>query len=66
MDVNIYRNNYKDLVYMNVCLINIGFLVSFKRNVLKELIKFFEKKLYDKRIVSLFIGCYFFICLLVY
>lgn len=43
MDVNIYRNNYKDLVYMNVCLINIGFLISFKRNVLKKLIKFFER-----------------------
>lgn len=43
MDVNTYRNNYKDLVYTNACLTNIGFLVSFKRNVLKELTKFPEK-----------------------
>lgn len=66
MDVNTYRNNYKDLVYTNACLTNIGFLVSFKRNVLKELTKSPEKKSYDKRIVSLFIGCHFFICLLVH
>lgn len=43
MDVNIYRNNYKDLVYMNVCLLNIGFLISLRRKVLKWFIKFIER-----------------------
>lgn len=43
MDVYIYRNNYKDLVYMNVCLINIGFLISLRRKVFKWFIKFIER-----------------------